>query len=49
MPFPMLVGIHTSAREAAAVRGSGDRVDEVAPPRLVEHVPTRYLEVRVRI
>ena len=45
----MLVGIHTSAREAAAVCGSGDRVEEAAPPRLVEPIPTRYLEVRVRI
>ena len=49
MPFPILVGIYTSGREAAAVRGSGDRVDEAAPPRLVEPIPTRYLEVRVRI
>ena len=45
----MLVGIYTFAREAAAVRGSGDRVEEVGPPRLVEPIPTRYLEVRVRI
>ena len=49
MPFPMLVGIYASAREAAAVRGSGDRVDDAAPSRLVEHVPIRYLKVRVRI
>jgi hypothetical protein len=49
MPFPILVGIYSWASEYAAVRGSGDRVEEAAPPRLVEPIPTRYLEVRVRI
>ena len=49
MPFPILVGIYSWASECAAVCGSGDRVEEAAPPRLVEPIPTRYLEVRVRI
>ena len=48
MPFPILVGINSWASECAAVCGSGDRVEEVAPPRLVEPIHTRYLEVRVR-
>ena len=48
MPFPILVGIYSWVSECAAVCGSGDRVEEAAPPRLVEPIPTRYLKVRVR-